>query len=508
MRKLGFNHYLHFRSPLSVAFALVVVVLAAGCGRFGAVDGNAPSPHAQIADLQTTVGEFTLSPTDGGITVNELQIGSHGLGEIQFSGTALIEAKSYNFDLKGDIGADGMAVLRPDDEAVPFRARVFCLDSNDPNAHACDQYFVDLYFMKTADKFLHVQLVRQSDFKPVETPAQTPVQTQPPAGAPVKPAQPPLRPQGQAKPPAALPAPATKPLTQTKTVTTAAPQQPKKVMPVPVQPTPQEETEDEDMPEPDGAYVGLPDTAKIKELFAKPSVAGPTAGAPTASGELAKLLATEPKARTQSNAVDQAIGTYGHGRLERASKLDLNAKTYIIPAAGLKRFFGAYVTIHAIEKVAAYVNQVIPNYKLRVDDIAQQKGGLIFTHGRRAHASHTNGLDADIGYIMDYSSTNIPLAVNGRSMSPHVRKGTQWSVFTNLKKSGLVSSVFVDPAVKKGFCAYARTLGPLEGDAAATLAMIRPWPSHQTHFHMRFVCTQFNPRCKNENVASRRIDCN
>jgi penicillin-insensitive murein endopeptidase len=249
----------------------------------------------------------------------------------------------------------------------------------------------------------------------------------------------------------------------------------------------------------DGVFTGYQDKAQIRDLYTKPAVSTTQPG--TTVSQDSKTALAHPQ--------DQAVGCYAPvrncpqgGRLNRASQLQKETNSYYLSAPGKNRSFGTYATVQFITWLSKKVQELLPSYRLRIGDVAQEKGGPIYSRdsqgrSRLAHNSHQNGLDADIGYIMDFKEGMPTLAISGGQMSSHVHKAEMWDIFKGAIHTQAVSRIFVDPAVKAGLCSLARAQGELESEREV-LKRIQPLGGHQSHFHLRLRCPKDNPRCLDE----------
>ena len=72
----------------------------------------------------------------------------------------------------------------------------------------------------------------------------------------------------------------------------------------------------------------------------------------------------------------------------------------------------------------------------------------------------------------------------------------QWWLWKWVQATGKVDRIFVDKQIKKFFCDKAATLEPDDKELrTAILRMLRPWPDHMDHFHMRLVCPPGDAKC-------------
>ena len=237
----------------------------------------------------------------------------------------------------------------------------------------------------------------------------------------------------------------------------------------------------------------------------------PAAAASEASGGGGAIAYDELLGRPASGALDwrkwilmpgfaleqeQAIGFYSDGQLTRADAFPLAGSALLKILRPRDRAWGATDLINLVSEAARVVLTRFPSSeRLQIGDVANRMGGSL-----GQHASHQNGLDADLVYFRENRIEQDPdrnegfeekfVTENGR-LSPNLDLDRNWSFLSELVSTGQVGRIFVDVAIKKGMCQLAQgRLG-----AEEVLRRLRPWPLHDDHMHLRIKCPKSSPRC-------------
>lgn len=129
-----------------------------------------------------------------------------------------------------------------------------------------------------------------------------------------------------------------------------------------------------------------------------------------------------------------------------------------------------------------------------VGDMAQPRGGPM-PYG---HVSHQSGLDVDVWYRLDLA----PLPRNARegleeiSFVDHERGRVHPERWTD-KHAELVRLAASDPRVTRVFvdAAIKRDLCEREWSDRSWLRVVRPYPRHDDHLHVRLRCPEDSPEC-------------
>ena len=207
----------------------------------------------------------------------------------------------------------------------------------------------------------------------------------------------------------------------------------------------------------------------------------------------------------------EAIGYYSSGKLKDGdSIIDRGTPIHkLFMQRG--RFFGTQVMQDTISDAADFVRNTYPDSELlQVGDIAQKGGGVLKEHG-----SHQNGLDADIVYLTKNKKLQSQTApfwqeefVKNGVVSDNLDLGRSLNLFRYLVTTHPVERIFVDQAIKKAFCSYAKK-NNLLGDAeyAETLRRLRIEDLHTNHFHMRLTCPKTDMSCKAQAAVPAGTGC-
>jgi penicillin-insensitive murein endopeptidase len=206
----------------------------------------------------------------------------------------------------------------------------------------------------------------------------------------------------------------------------------------------------------------------------------------------------------QSNIIhaSEAIGYYSDGKIKDSESIvDRGTRIHKLFLAR-QRFYGTVEMQNVISDAADYVRQVYPDSELlQVGDIANKNGGICKEHG-----SHQNGLDVDIVYLTKNKKLQSQSAVyweeefvNNGKVSANLDIERTMTLFKHLVTTQPVERIFVDVAIKKQFCNFAKTNNMLnDPEIQETLRRLRVEDLHTTHFHMRLKCPQTDLSCKSQ----------
>lgn len=201
-----------------------------------------------------------------------------------------------------------------------------------------------------------------------------------------------------------------------------------------------------------------------------------------------------------SNAfASEAIGFYSSGSLNGSQSVFERGT----PVHKLFLNRGRHYTTDEMHRVlsgaAEFLSVQFPNSEvLQVGDLSGPAGGVA-----TGHASHQNGLDADLVYLRKNGYVQSPKAtswdedfVTGVKPSGNFNVEKNFALFAQLISTEPVARIFVDAAIKKSLCNY--VLGSaLKNDPKAleTLRRLRPQDLHRTHFHIRLSCPSNDKKC-------------
>lgn len=185
-----------------------------------------------------------------------------------------------------------------------------------------------------------------------------------------------------------------------------------------------------------------------------------------------------------SNGPAKAIGGYSAGCVQGALELPLNGPGYRVMKPERRRMFGHPRLVDFVRQLASKIEQggLEP---LGVGDLGQARGGP----APNGHASHQNGLDADLWF-----SPGVEGAKDAPSMVEGNKPSARWServpkVLELAVGDARVDRIFVNPVIKQALCAST------PAGERGWLRKLRPWWGHDAHFHVRLACPDDSPEC-------------
>ncbi|MCC6277950.1 MAG: penicillin-insensitive murein endopeptidase [Oligoflexia bacterium] len=201
-----------------------------------------------------------------------------------------------------------------------------------------------------------------------------------------------------------------------------------------------------------------------------------------------------------SPELSQSIGFYSDGRLTNASELPLEGVGFIKVMRDRKRHFGSSELVITLMWATSEVSRYFPqSERLGVGDMSSQFGGP-----QSGHASHQNGLDADLSF---YKTNRRELDPDASEFGEHFTRGNKvssnfdvvrnWFFVSRLVSTGIISRIFLDQRLKLKFCALAAKDG-LSAEETEALRRVNHWPGHDDHFHVRLTCPRNSPECINQ----------
>ncbi|MBC7711821.1 MAG: penicillin-insensitive murein endopeptidase [Rhizobacter sp.] len=213
---------------------------------------------------------------------------------------------------------------------------------------------------------------------------------------------------------------------------------------------------------------------------------------------------------TYTNA-SEAIGYYSSGKLKDGDSIIERGTPVHKLFMQRGRFFGTQIMQDTISDAADFVRQTYPDAEqLQIGDIAQKGGGVLKEHG-----SHQNGLDADIVYLTKNKKLQSQNAafweeefVKNGVVSENLDLERSLNLFRYLVTTHPVERIFVDVAIKKAFCTYAKKNNLLtDKDYVEALRRLRVEDLHTNHFHMRLTCPKTDMSCKSQAAVPAGSGC-
>lgn len=202
-----------------------------------------------------------------------------------------------------------------------------------------------------------------------------------------------------------------------------------------------------------------------------------------------------------------SVGSVNAGRLEHAEPLPPH-RGYVIRDAA--RAFGTAETVQWLLEAFAALHERDPDAPpVRVHDLSRAEGGHLADH-----RSHQSGRDADVAYYRTDCRRG-PCAFR-TTTAETLDAERQWALFAYWLRAGVVDMIFVDRALHAPLYEAARRAGATAEELSRWFqypraggnpyGVIRHFPNHANHFHVRFVCPEGDDLCEARPLLARDDD--
>lgn len=209
---------------------------------------------------------------------------------------------------------------------------------------------------------------------------------------------------------------------------------------------------------------------------------------------------------------NQTVGFYStDGKLTSDNFMPLEGEGYVKLFRPRNRLFATTDMIQVLVYAGENLRKLYPSSeRMQIGDISQRGGGEI-----SGHASHRNGLDADIVFLRNNHKEQDPNFLDG-FIETFVFKGEvtnnfdvkrNWDLFKVFVSTKRVRRIFVDVAVKMKLCSYVLNFEGLTPLAEETLRRLRPLEGHDDHFHIRLTCPKRSPKCDDQEEVPEGPGC-
>ncbi len=206
---------------------------------------------------------------------------------------------------------------------------------------------------------------------------------------------------------------------------------------------------------------------------------------------------------------EQARGFYSRGTLVSPDQMPVEGPGFRLAIPASKTVFGTYDLIRIVTAAAAAIDIKYSGQEgLGVGELSRFKGG-----SANGHQSHQNGLDIDLGY---YRAGTPPLPeIEKFMLAEMVIRGklVKWFDYDRnydfikfLVGTGRANRIFVHAKVKAGLCAHAKKLGE-DVEINPFLSVLRAYPHHPDHMHVRITCPRSSPKCKDQPLPAAEAGC-
>lgn len=215
--------------------------------------------------------------------------------------------------------------------------------------------------------------------------------------------------------------------------------------------------------------------------------------------------------QTTAIQASEAIGYYSSGSIKDAESIQDRGTPIRKLFLQRGRFFGTQEIQDIISDAADFVRQEFPDSEmLQVGDIANKNGGALKEHG-----SHQNGLDADLVYLTRNGKLQSQTAaywqeefVKGGVVTANFNTERNLALFKHLIMNTPTERIFIDEAIKRHFCSYAKKNNLLnDAEIKETLRRLRVEKLHTNHFHMRIKCPTTDLKCKAQSAVPVGTGC-
>jgi len=193
----------------------------------------------------------------------------------------------------------------------------------------------------------------------------------------------------------------------------------------------------------------------------------------------------------------EAVGPTNRGRLESGVRLPPH-RGYLIRTPA--RAYGTEETTRWIVEAFDAVHSKFKQSKVvRIHDISDRDGGRL-----RDHKSHQNGRDVDMSYYQNECGSNGCEFEEFRSSELDVAR--QWTLLEHWLRHGQAEMIFIDYRLQAKLYHYAKRKGVTKAQLDRwiqyprgkyePMGVIRHFPNHEDHLHVRFVCPYSDLKCR------------
>jgi penicillin-insensitive murein DD-endopeptidase len=195
------------------------------------------------------------------------------------------------------------------------------------------------------------------------------------------------------------------------------------------------------------------------------------------------------------------IGFYSAGCLHGAQALSPDGPGYAVMHPSRHRFYGHPSLVSYVTTLAARTHNDTGKLLL-VGDLGLPRGGPMLT----GHASHQNGLDADIWFMTranrptygERETLSASRFVSGRKRLRPNWGAAQARLLVAAADNADVNRIFVSPPIKRYMCRNFPT--------ASWLYRLRAWWGHEDHFHVRLKCPGDHSLCREQDALNATDD--
>jgi penicillin-insensitive murein endopeptidase len=212
------------------------------------------------------------------------------------------------------------------------------------------------------------------------------------------------------------------------------------------------------------------------------------------------------RARDPAPIESEPVGFYSKGCLAGGEELPVNGPNWQVMRPSRNRNWGHPALIAFLTRFAPAAAEASGWPGILIGDMSQPRGGPMLT----GHASHQIGLDADIWLTPmpareldraereEMSATNM-VREDGLDVIPGLWTPGHLSVVRAAAQDPSVQRIFVNAAIKRAMCRVAA--------GEAWMRKVRPYYSHNYHFHVRLSCPRGAESCRDQDPTPTGDGC-
>ncbi len=212
------------------------------------------------------------------------------------------------------------------------------------------------------------------------------------------------------------------------------------------------------------------------------------------------------RARDPAPTESEPVGFYSKGCLAGGEELPANGPNWQVMRLSRNRNWGHRALIAFLTRFAPTAAEASGWPGILIGDMSQPRGGPMLT----GHASHQIGLDVDIWLTPmpgrelnraereEMSATNM-VREDGLDVIPGVWTPRHLAVVRAAAQDPAVQRIFVNAAIKRAMCRVAA--------GEPWMRKVRPYYSHNYHFHVRLFCPRGAESCKDQDPTPTTDGC-
>lgn len=221
------------------------------------------------------------------------------------------------------------------------------------------------------------------------------------------------------------------------------------------------------------------------------------------SGDSTSVPDGDSRSREERADGSEAVGFYTDGSLLNSVALPEESFAHLKIFRPRNRGWATRSLVTTLLEATQDFHRLFPSgERVQIGDMTSENGGPL-----SLHASHQNGLDADVAYLRTNRAERDPndwglrgfdeSFVKDKRITKNFDLRRNWFLLKSVVTRGAVVRIFVDSEIKRAYCGKSGKLDP--GAPASirneVLRRLRPYENHDDHFHMRIRCPASNPKC-------------